>query len=119
MKKNGLKIGLVLIILVLMNSTVLANELLGKWSKTSDKGSLVILFESDSMTQSSSLDMKKGAQTINVRYVKLDNSYGVELLDENGNKVAAMMAVFKDDDTISFGAPGSAFFELKRVNGQS
>ncbi|WP_448250575.1 hypothetical protein [Thalassotalea agariperforans] len=101
-----------LLIFISFNSN--ANELLGKWSMKKGENYFVILFQDNSMTQATSPDLKDNAQTVSVKYVKLKNSYGIELLDEKGKEVAAMMATFINKNTIKFGAPGSLFFELQR-----
>ena len=103
---------LLLLIFLSINSN--ANELLGKWSTSKNGYYLVVLFQESSMTQATSLDLKDNAKTIDVKYVKLKDSSGIELLDENGKQVAAMMATFLNSNTIKFGQPGSVFFELKR-----
>lgn len=91
------------------------NPLIGNWSKSSDRGLMVVSFGKEQMTMASSLDLTKGAQSVKVKYKQLDKSWGIELLGEDGSVQGAMMATFESEDQIKFGAPGSAFFVLNRV----
>ena len=91
------------------------NPLIGKWSKSSDRGLMVVSFGTAQMTMASSLDLTKDAQSVKVKYKQLDKSWDIELLADDGSVQGAMLATFESEDRIKFGAPGSAFFVLNRV----
>jgi hypothetical protein len=104
-----------LIFISIFSVSATANSLLGKWSKLSKQGLMVVEFKSDEMIMSSSIDMSKNPQSVKVKYVELKESWGIEMLSDDGSVQGAMMAIPQGDNQIKFGAPGSAFFILDRV----
>ena len=108
---------IIAVFMFVFSVTTSANEntLLGKWSKSSDRGLMVVSFGTEQITMATSLDLTKGAQSVKVKYKQLDKSWGIELLGEDGSVQGAMMAIFESEDQIKFGVPGSAFFVLNRV----
>ncbi|TLU67636.1 hypothetical protein FE810_01435 [Thalassotalea litorea] len=112
-----MKKGLILIYCLLSCFSVYASEnpLMGKWKMSGQNGVMVVHFEADKMTMSTSEDIKENAQTVSVRYQELDKSWGVEILSEKGEMQGTMMAIPKGENEIKFGAPGSAFFVLKKM----
>ena len=92
------------------------NPLIGKWKRVAERGMMIVHFEKDQMTMATSEDMKENAQTVKVRYKKLDKSWGVEMLSDTGEMQGAMMAIPQGEDEIKFGAPGAPFFVLKKAD---
>ena len=108
-----------LIFLILLSISALAfsgdNPLYGKWVKESDRGKMVITFGESSMSMSNSLNPEANSQVSKIQYKKLDKSWGIEMLSSTGKVEGVMMAIFTNKDQIKFGAPGSSFLVLNRV----
>lgn len=105
----------VLFFISIFSFSATANSLLGKWSKSSEQGLMVVEFKIDEMIMASSIDMHKNSQAVKVKYVQLKEAWGIEMLSEEGKVQGKMMAIPQGDNQIKFGAPGSAFFILERV----
>ena len=92
----------------------LETRLLGDWAMATEEGMMLIKFQKNSMSMANFATGKTDTKNISVIYNKLDNAWGIDLLSTYGVVEGKMMVVYKDQDTILFGAPGLPFVSLYR-----
>ena len=102
-------------LLILLSSNAADFRLEGKWVRLGEDGNgVAVEFFSDSIEMSRIPKKDETTKTFPVKYIDLESSWGIEVFDDEGSKIAAFMVIPQDKETIKFGQPGRPFFEYSK-----